>query len=117
MLSSQDLNRRGHVSTHDTSITGLRAVDIETMKQIDRLTQTVEDDTALAWTMRIVGLLVVAGSLFFITRSFSLNPAYDYFFGMTALVGVVTFAASWLRSPAERWQEEGLETVRSDNRR
>jgi hypothetical protein len=107
------------VSTLKSTTAGPRAVDIDAMKSLDHLSQTVEDDRGLAWMMRIVGLLVVAGSLFFISRNISLNPAYDYFFAMTALIGAVTIGASWLRSPSDNWRrsrEPQMEIVRMDER-
>ncbi len=58
-------------------------------------------DGALNWTLRIVGLVVVAASAFFLYRGLSLNPVYDYFFSMTTILGIVTIVAGWLE-PARR---------------
>jgi hypothetical protein len=114
-LSSTDLDQRLCGFRVNFRTQGLRAVDIDAMKHIDRIGQTVQEDRGLAWTMRAVGLLVIAGSLFFLTRSVSLNPLHDYFFGMTLLVGAVTLAASWMSTP--EWEPDRnaqMELVRSD---
>lgn len=69
--------------------------------------------------MRIVGLMVIAGSVFFLTKNVSLNPIYDYFFATTAIVGLMTFAASWYDTTQTRWSQEHhqpqMELVRADD--
>lgn len=75
----------------------------------------IREDAALDWAMRIVGLTVFAASIFFIYRDLSLSPLYDYFFSMTALVGVATVAVTLLRTPSSaewsRSQRPVLEPV------
>lgn len=93
-----------------------RRFAIDDMKTINNAHSGRQNDAALNWTMRIVGLLVFAASAFFIHREISLSPWYDYFFAMTALLGFVTAAASWLRPAAKnQWGHEHfgpLEPVR-----
>jgi hypothetical protein len=91
------------------------------MKRIDNISQAVGTDRGLVWTMRVVGLMVIAASVFFLTKNVSLNPIYDYFFATTGIIGFLTFAASWTGTAHERWNGESnqpqMELVRADQDR
>jgi len=50
--------------------------------------------------MRIIGLLLVSTSAFFLVKNLSLSTMDDWFFGLSMLLGGLTFFSSWL--PARR---------------
>ncbi len=58
-------------------------------------------DAALRWTMRGVGLLLALGSLFFLYRNLGFGTTDDWFFGGSAMLGTLTFGASWMPG---RWR-------------
>lgn len=53
-------------------------------------------DATLRWTMRGIGLVLALGSLFFLHRNLGFGPADDWFLAGSALLGGLTFGASWL---------------------
>lgn len=56
---------------------------------------THSQDSFLCWAMRSVGLILAAASLFFFTRDITLSTTADWFFGISAVLGLLTFIASW----------------------
>lgn len=53
------------------------------------------NDSALCWTMRLIGLFLIVGSVFFLFKDLSLTQIDDVFFSGTTLLGLVTVAGSW----------------------
>lgn len=53
------------------------------------------NDSALCWTMRLIGLFLIVGSVFFLFKDLSLSQIDNVFFSGTTLLGLVTLAGGW----------------------
>lgn len=49
----------------------------------------------LCWTLRVTGVLLTLGSLFFFMKDLGLGAADNWFFAMTTVLGTLTFAAGF----------------------
>lgn len=49
----------------------------------------------LCWTLRVTGLLLTLGSLFFFVKDLGLGAADNWFFALTTVLGTLTFAAGF----------------------
>ena len=53
------------------------------------------NDSSLCWTMRLIGIFLVVGSIFFLFKDLSLSQMDNVFFSGTTLLGLLTFGGSW----------------------
>lgn len=71
--------------------------------------QTPPDDRKLQWTLRIIGLLLLAVSLFFVTRDITLiDASTTWFFVGGAVLGGLTTIAGWLPTARPTLQEHAM---------
>ena len=49
----------------------------------------------LCWTLRVTGLLLTLGSLFFFVKDLGLGAVDNWFFALTTVLGTLTFAAGF----------------------
>ena len=49
----------------------------------------------LCWTLRVTGLLLTLGSLFFFLKDIGLGATDNWFFALTMVLGTLTFAAGF----------------------
>lgn len=79
------------------------------MKSInENLPEEPQKDQSLRWMMRIIGLALVLISLFFIRKDITLSTTADWFFGFSALLGLLTFIAGFLPESKDTTPDENL---------
>ncbi len=66
------------------------------MDALDKLRALRSRDRTLRRWMKFIGLLVMAVSVYFIFRNFTLTLTDDWFFGFCAVIGLFTFILGWL---------------------
>jgi hypothetical protein len=66
------------------------------------------NEFSLCWTMRFIGLVLLAGSLFFLYKDLSLSMVDNGLFTVTSLLGLLTIMGSWT-STSERTIATGKE--------
>lgn len=83
------------------------------MNTRNKLHQLHAKDQSLRWMMRIIGLVLVAVSAFFVTRDFTQTAsAAVWFFGFCAALGTVTLVTSWMPGPKKpQFQESRVTTT------
>lgn len=69
------------------------------MKAADPLRHFQAKDRSLRWTMRGVGLLLAAASLYFLKSDLFMGDSGLWFFGFSLVLGALTFGASWWPGP------------------
>lgn len=54
------------------------------------------NDRALCWSMRLIGLFLIVGSVFFLLKDLGLSQIDNVFFSGTTFLGLITLAGSWI---------------------
>ena len=72
-----------------------------------QLQQEHASDRRLRRVMRIVGVVLVAISAFFLTRDIFHEGLATWFFGISAGLGGLIFVSSWLPDPRKKPDERG----------
>lgn len=68
------------------------------MQRVNRSIDWRNEERVLGWTMRIVGFLLAAISLVFLTQDIFHGSSASYFFAISAGLGLITLITSWLPS-------------------
>ena len=72
------------------------------MNALEKLRILRSKDRVLRRWMKMIGILVMLVSVFFIFRNFTLTASDDWFFGFCAVIGFLTFIIGWLPSKEDK---------------